>query len=97
MKPVTRATVTICGMGLFLWVSYLCSQAPKWSWHLEQFGLVLTKGGYRSWTLSWCDCEVYDGHWRAVVVNKDRTGYRFGYRVWPKFVHCDVRNLKTKP
>lgn len=83
----------------FFLSAYIVSQQPHFSCNPEQFGLILLKGGYRSWFLSFSDGKVYrDGKWVSVVLDEQRGTMRQGYRLWPKFTHCDVPAfLKAHP
>lgn len=102
-------------------LAHVSSQQPRLSLNAEQFGLILLKGGYRSWFLSFSDGKTWDsnGVLRSIVITgfdiKDSpsqsifsdTGWsatyrgtkystRFGYRLWPKLSHTDMREMRTQ-
>ena len=57
-------------MALLL-IGYIVSQQPRLCLSSETFGLVLLKGGYRSWLFSWSDGHTFgpDGKWTSVVID----------------------------
>jgi hypothetical protein len=69
---------------------HISRQYPKFYHDSEHFGLIMVKGGYRSWFLSWSDGKMVgrDGRMHSVI-NDGRL--RFGYRVWPRYEHVDLR------
>lgn len=70
---------------------YIASQKPKLSLNSQQFGLILLRGGYRSWFLSFSDGQ--DIHGRSVVIADDQKSLRTGYRLIPKYNHFDMRSF----
>lgn len=71
---------------------YASTQRPKVWCDRQWAGIALYNGGYRSWTLSFCDGFAHlDGKWQPVVV--ETNGYRKGYFHWPKYGHVDVRKF----
>lgn len=78
---------------LLCWIGYLASQKPKISVNRQHAKLMLLKGGYRAWTLTFCDGEtIIDGRWQSVVITTN--GVRAGYYRWPRYSHVDVRKMK---
>jgi hypothetical protein len=72
---------------------YASSQRPKVWWNDHTAGVALLKGGYRSWTLQFCDgYTLIDGKMQPVVVD-DLKGVRPGHYRWPKFRYCDLRSV----
>lgn len=69
----------------------MVSQQPKVWCNRQWAGVALLKGGYRSWTISFCDGFLGGIETQPVVVTA--TGYRKGYYHWPKFDHVDVREF----
>lgn len=84
---------------LLLWPTvYVGMQQPRLSLNSERFGLILMRGGYRSWFLRFSDGHTFDqaGKWRSVVIGEDH--WRYGYRIIPQFSHCDLRAfMRTHP
>lgn len=81
---------------------YILTQQPRLSLNAEQFGLMLCKGRYRSWYLSFCDGKmIQNGKMVPVIMELQPDGSttaRPGYRIIPKFRHLDMRNFPfTKP
>jgi hypothetical protein len=92
-------TVTCLVMALAIGgaaAGYVAHQNGRGVFGPEMTGLILTKGGYRSWSVSWCDGKLFDGKkWRPVsFIGPERafTGMRIGYR-WPRYRHFDIRPL----
>jgi hypothetical protein len=77
--PMTLWILAGCGI---LWLSYLLSQRPKVSLNSQSATLMLLRGGYRSWSISYSEGlqSQPDGTWK---------------NLWrrPRFHHCDVRRL----
>ncbi len=72
-------------------VAYVLTQRPKVWCNRQWAGIALTKGGYRSWHVSFCDGEMLIGDkFHPVVLEGDG---RIGYYRWPRFGHIDVRKL----
>jgi hypothetical protein len=55
MKKNLSWTVWFVAIGLVCWLGYLASQKPKVWCDREWAGVALLKGGYRSWTMRFCD------------------------------------------
>jgi hypothetical protein len=73
-------------------LGYVASQKPKVWCNRQWAGIALLNGGYRSWTMRFCDGEAFlDGKMQPVVITTN--GYRKGYFSWPQFSHVDVRKL----
>jgi hypothetical protein len=85
----TVGTLAVACIGL---LGYVATQQPKiWCDH-QWAGVCLLKGGYRSWTMRFCDGDAsIAGKMQPVVITP--TGYRKGYFRWPQFNHVDVRKL----
>lgn len=85
-------------------IGYLCSQQPKVWFDRQWAGLALYKGGYRSWTLSFCDgFTIAPGTYTNAIAKMvpvtidEKTGtLRYGYH-WPKYHHVDIRSLFLFP
>lgn len=74
------------------WLGYVLSQRPGIGFTREWAQIYLLKGGYRSWTMRFCDGQaLIDGKFQPVVITTN--GYRAGYYSWPKFQHLDTRKL----
>lgn len=93
MKNKLIKTVGLLVFGFVCLFGYVASQKPKvWCNH-QWAGIALLKGGYRSWTMSFCDGQAFlDGKVQPVVITTN--GYRKGYFSWPQFSHVDTRNLR---
>jgi hypothetical protein len=92
VKITLVGLVTIMVIG---WLGYLASQQPKIWCNRQGAGIILLKGGYRSWTMRFCDGEAFiDGKMQPVVITP--TGCRKGYFWRPQFGHLDVRGLVTE-
>lgn len=76
---------------------YILSQQPKLSLNSQQFGLMLLKGRYRSWFLSWSDGFYFDdkGRRQSVVIGPDGA-FRDGYRIVPRLSHMDMRDVELQ-
>lgn len=57
-RLLPKAFLALAALGVFVWIGYLLTQQPKLSLNSQQFGLMLLKGGYRSWFLSFSDGTV---------------------------------------
>ena len=87
-----KTLLVLCGAAVAAWLGYVASQKPKIWCDRQWAGIALLKGGYRSWTMRFCDGEAFlDGKMQPVVVTTN--GYRKGYFAWPQFSHVDVRKL----
>lgn len=98
IRLVARTVALLVVCGLCAWSAYIASQEPKLSLNAQQFGLVLLKGRYRSWFLSFSDGQSLDR--RSVVFTKvDPEGralaWRYGYRIWPRYSHLDMADWKN--
>lgn len=99
--PISRLTImkrkTILILRVFaavlLFISaYILTQRPKVWCDQEWAGIALTRGGYRSWTMRFCDGRTwFDGKLKPVVITTN--GYREGYFWFPQFNHVDVRKI----
>lgn len=89
-----RALVMVTAVLVVGMMSYVGTQKPRLSWNSEQFGLILLKGGYRSWFLRFSDGHTVDG--RSVVIDERKGTMRYGYRWWPTYSHVDIRKLKLE-
>lgn len=80
---------------------YIHSQAGRFSTDASGFGVMLTKGGYRYWLLSFCDGYEYGqktagGKWvfrKPLCFDLHNGTIRYGYRTIPRFTHLDTRNF----
>lgn len=82
----------VAAVGCICWLGYVESQDVQVWCNEEWAGIALRKGGYRSWTMRFCDGHApINGKWQPVVVTTN--GLRRGYFYWPQFGHCDVRKL----
>lgn len=86
------ATVAVAAS--LLWCGYIGSQQPHCWCNREWAGISLSKGGYRSWSMRFCDGmqSLPSGKMQPVVIlpgGRIRNGY---YR-WPRFHHADVRKM----
>jgi len=82
-------------VGLGVIVGYMLSQQPKIWCDRQWAGIALYKGGYRSWTLTFCDgFQRIDGKWQRVTIttNSIRKGYH-----WPTYRHADLKRLGIAP
>lgn len=64
--------------------------------HADRIGVAFTKGGYRSFWISFCDGYAFlDGEIKPVVLKKSADGvtyeHYFGHRIIPRFHHIDAR------
>jgi len=77
---------------------YLKTQDCKFWCDRQWAGVALYHGGYRSWSLTFCDGFVVDdaGKYHPITIHKkDGKGtLRRGYH-WPQFTHRDFRGLLT--
>jgi hypothetical protein len=92
VKPWKKELILI-GAGLAAgFLGYIASRQPRVWCNRESAGLMLLRGGYRSWSVWFCDgfTEI-DGRFQPVVIENGRV--RLGYYRWPRFRHCDVRSL----
>lgn len=87
-----RALVIVTAVLVVGLMSYVGTQKPRLSLNSEQFGLMLLRGGYRSWFLRFSDGTTPDG--KSVVIDEKAGTMRFGYRWWPTYSHVDIRKLK---
>jgi hypothetical protein len=79
-------------------LAYISTQQPKVWFDRQWAGLALYRGGYRSWTLSFCDGFTIapgtytNGLAKMVPVTLDlkTMKMRYGYH-WPTFSHSDLR------
>jgi len=70
---------------------YVATQQPQFPFTAEHVGVLLFKGGYRGWWISFCDgWQRVDGRWRPVTIDVERQSIRYGYH-WPHFHHSDIR------
>lgn len=100
---IALLAASILGIGF-----YIASQKPKLSLDPQQFGLMLLKGRYRSWLLSFSDGKMFDANskkWVSVVIRynsrvgivytNDTPEVRNGYRIIPRFSHVDMRDFEA--
>lgn len=75
---------------------YITTQQPRFSFNAQHFGLILLRGGYRSYWLVFSDGIILDGTNRSVLLKEDGSLERYGYRIIPKYQHADIRKLNLK-
>lgn len=74
--------------------AYVAWQQPKVWCNKQWAGVALLRGGYRSWTVSFCDGQTWlDNTGKLYPVVVTTNGYRKGFYRFPKFNHVDVRKL----
>lgn len=88
-----------CSLGMAGgFMGYLLTQQPKVFCNRESAGLVLLKGHYRSWSMTYSDgLTLIDGKFQPAsftMSNGIPVGMRKGYR-WPKLHHVDMENMKA--
>ncbi len=79
---------------------YISTQQPKVWFDRQWAGLALCKGGYRSWTLTFCDgFTIAPGSYTngiakmvPVTIDERKGTMRYGYH-WPRYNHSDIRNF----
>lgn len=95
--------ITLVVGAIGAWFGYLGSQQPKVWFDRQWAGMALYKGGYRSWTLSFCDgFTVAPGTYTngivkmvPVTIDTKSGKMRYGYH-WPTYAHTDIRRLITE-
>jgi len=91
LKLLLAGAILLGSMAVHVWI-----QDGRIVFGSEMTGLILTKGGYRCWSVSWSDGKVFDGKkWRPVsFIGPERApiDFRIGYR-WPRYRHADYRGL----
>lgn len=93
MKRIKLIALAVVTTSAVLTLIYITSQKPR-AWCSRQWaGIALLKGGYRSWTVRFCDGEAYIGGKRQPVV-VTTNGFHKGYYSWPMFSHIDTRKIK---
>jgi len=77
-------------------IAYIGTQDPKFWWNDEWAGMMLRKGGYRSWSMRFCDGRTLgsDGKWKCVII-QGQTNMMVGRYWWPRFSHVDMRGYIT--
>lgn len=107
-KPVWLGALLVClvggvaGFAMALSI-YISTQQPKLWLDRQWAGLALYKGGYRSWSLSFCDgFTIAPGTYTnalarmvPVTIDEKQGTTRYGYH-WPKYAHNDIRLLLKK-
>ena len=101
MKPILFAAILffliLAGAG-----GYIATQEPRIWCDAQSAGLAMCKGGYRAWTVSFCDGKAFlRGQWRPCIytaveggrVVLDTNGVREGFYTVPRFRHCDLKCL----
>lgn len=78
---------------------YVGSQQPHFWCNSEWAGISLVRGGYRSWTMRFCDgYTLHDGKWSPVTLkiistNPPQTEILYRHYRFPAFAHTDARAL----
>jgi len=90
-KVRTQTVVTSVVFALIASVVYFINQQGQVKLGRGDVGIIMVRGGYRSWIWSFNDgyCFASDGKWRSFYFNESDTNavMHFGYRLIPKYRH----------